>query len=110
MFPLYVADPGDNFTLELNEGLPINSSLNDTGDGNYIFIWNLNEITVRTLEFIANDTRGAASVFIPRVEICLCKNGGICTLDGVVTNDATVVMNCLCSAGKLAILIVKLLI
>ena len=100
VFLIHVADPGDNFTMELNGGLPINSTLQEIGDGHYIFSWNLFEVTERTLEFTANDTRGAATVFIPRVEVCPCRNGGICTLNGVVSDDATVTLNCQCSDGK----------
>ena len=101
VFVINVIDPGDNFTLKLKGGLPSSSTLENTGNGEYIFTWNLTETTNRTLEFIANDTRGAATVFIPRVEVCPCQNGGICTLNGVDSDDATVVMNCQCNDCEL---------
>ena len=101
VFVINVIDPGDKFTLKLEGGLPSSSTLENTGGGEYIFSWNLTMITNRTLEFIANDTRGAATVFIPRVEVCPCQNGGICTLNGVDTDDATVVMNCQCNDCEL---------
>ena len=97
VYLINVADPGDNFTLELQGGLPSDSTLEKISEGEYIFSWNLTETTDRTLEFVANDTRGAATVFIPRVEVCPCQNGGICTLNGIDTDDATVVMNCQCN-------------
>ena len=100
LFTLYVVDPGDEFTLKIEGGLPENSVLEEITDGEYAFRWNLQQIATKPLVFIANDTRGAASVFIPTVEVCACSNGGICTLDGVLNNNATVVMNCLCSDGE----------
>ena len=100
VFVINVIDPGDNFTLKLEGELPRSSILENAGDGEYTFTWNLTETTDRTLEFVANDTRGAATVFIPRVEVCPCQNGGICTLNGIVTDDATVVMNCQCNDCK----------
>ena len=99
VFLLNIVDPGDNFTLQLDGGLPANSTLQQLTDREYAFIWRLFEITDRTLEFIANDTRGASGVFMPRVELCPCRNGGICTLNGVITDAATVTMNCRCSQG-----------
>ena len=95
---MLVADPGDNFTFGLNGGLPENSTLERTGE-EYAFKWNLHQITDRTLEFTATDTREARSVFMPRVEICACKNGGTCTLTGVISDMNTVIMNCLCPEG-----------
>ena len=97
VFSINVTDPGDNFTLELQGGLPSDSILEKISDGQYIFTWNLTETTNRTLEFIANDTGGAVTVFIPRVEVCPCQNGGNCTLNGVDSDDATVNMNCQCN-------------
>ena len=100
MLPLLVTDPGDNFTLRLDGGLPENSVLEKISRNNYIFRWNLQAVTDRSLVFIATDTRDASSTYMPRVEICACKNGGICTLTGVVSDKPTVVMNCQCSEGE----------
>ena len=100
VFTLKVVDPGDEFTVDIEGGLPENSVIEEVTDGEYVFRWNLQQVTTEPLVFIANDTRGAASVFIPTVEVCACSNGGRCTLDGVLNSNATVVMNCLCSDGK----------
>ena len=80
-------------------GLPDNSELEEVAEGEYTFRWNLQEITTEPLVFVANDTNGASSLFVPTVEVCACVNGGNCTLDGLLINAATVVMNCLCSDG-----------
>lgn len=83
-------------------GLPENSFLEETDDeGVFDFRWTLEEITTEPLVFVANDSRGASSLFVPTVEVCACVNGGNCTLDGLLTSDATVVMNCVCSDGRL---------
>ena len=100
MFTLYVVDPGDEFTLNIEGGLPEDSVLEEVTEEEYVFRWNLQQVTTEPLVFVANDTRGAASVFIPTVEVCSCSNGGRCTLDGVLNSNATVVMNCLCTDGE----------
>ena len=97
---LLVTDPGDNFTLRLDGGLPENSTLEKVLEQEYIFRWILQQVTDRYLEFNATDTRGTTSTYMPRVEICACRNGGICTLTGVVSDEPTVVMNCQCSEGE----------
>ena len=96
-----MVDPGDEFTLTILGGLPPNSELEDVGEGEYIFRWNLQEVTYRTLTFVANDSQGASSTYVPVVEICACSNGGTCTRDGLLTGNATVVLNCMCSEGTL---------
>ena len=106
-FVLYVEDPGDEFTLSVRGGLPDNSILEEIAEGEFEFRWNLQEITTDSLVFVANDTRGASSVFIPTVEVCACVNGGNCTLDGLLTSAATVVMNCVCSDGMSICCVVK---
>ena len=100
MLTLLVTDPGDNFTLRLDGGLPENSTLEKVSEQEYIFWWNLQQVTNRSLEFIATDMRDTSSTYIPRVEICACRNDGICTLTGVVSDEPTVVMNCQCSEGE----------
>ena len=101
-FTLYIEDPGDEFTLSVRGGLPENSFLEETDDeGVFDFRWTLEEITTEPLVFVANDSRGASSLFVPTVEVCACVNGGNYTLDGLLTSDATVVMNCVCSDGRL---------
>ena len=97
---LLVTDPGDSFTLRLDGGLPENSALEKVSEQEYIIRWTLQQVTDRSLVFIATDTRGASSSYMPRVEICACRNGGLCTLVGVVSDEPTVVMNCQCSEGE----------
>lgn len=98
VYILSVSDPGDNFTLTLMNEPPDKFVLEESG-GEYLYKWTLLGITNVTLTFIAMDSRGAASTFTPTVELCACVNGGNCTLDGVLTNNASVVMNCHCSEG-----------
>lgn len=106
-FSIIVMDTGDNFTLTVLGGLPQNSDLEDKGEGEYIFRWNLQEVTTKPLVFAANDSRGASSTFIPIVEVCACVNGGNCTQEGLLSSNATVVLNCMCPEG---ILILKCLL
>ena len=87
--------------MTVQGGLPENSVLEEIDEGEYEFRWTLQEITSDALVFVANDTRGASSVFVPTVEVCACVNGGNCTLDGLLTSEATVVLNCVCSDGML---------
>ena len=79
IYILTVMDPGDNVTLSVRGGLPVNSVLEKVDEEEYIFIWTLMELTNEPLVFIANDSRGAASTFSPVVEVCACVNGGACT-------------------------------
>ena len=98
---LEVVDTADNFTLSVEGGLPHNSTLESISqsDANFIFRWTLHHVTYDPLIFLAVDSRGASTTFTPTVEICACVNGGICSLDGVLSNNATVVMNCQCTRG-----------
>lgn len=100
IYNLTVVDSGDNFTLTVSGGLPENSVLEDIGDGNFVFTWNLMEPTSRPLVFVATDFRGASSSFVTRVEVCACVNGGICTLEEVLSANTTVIMNCICDEGE----------
>lgn len=100
-YTLSVEDATDNFTLSVRGGLPENSVLEKLEDGTYIFHWNLQQPTTAPLVFIANDSRGAASLFVPRVEICACVNSGLCILDGLHTINSTILLNCQCSEGNL---------
>ena len=104
LFTIVVEDPGDEFTLTVVGGLPPSSELEESERGNYIFHWNLQEVTMFPLRFIANDSRGASSVFVPNVEICACVNGGNCTREGLLSNNATVVLNCMCPEGMIKII------
>ena len=92
-------DPGDNVTLNVQGQLP-SSGLEELGDGEFIFHWSLREPTTEPLVFVATDSSGASSSFIPRVEVCACVNGGNCTLDGILTTNSTIIMTCQCPQGK----------
>lgn len=99
MYTITVNDPGDDFTLSVLGGLPPNSVLDYIGGGEYAFRWNLQEVTTKPLTFVANDSKGASSTFVPIVEVCACANGGNCTRDGLLSSNATVVLNCVCREG-----------
>ena len=101
IYNIAVNDPGDEVILTVLGGLPANSILEDKGSGEYVFHWNLQEVTTKPLVFVANDSKGASSTFIPIVEVCACANGGNCTREGLLSNNATTVLNCMCSEGKL---------
>lgn len=96
---LTVVDPGDNVTLSVRGGLPVNSVLEKIDEEEYIFIWTLMELTNEPLVFVANDSRGAASTFSPVVEVCACVNGGTCTREGIITSNATITLKCMCTEG-----------
>ena len=99
VYTILVEDPRDEVTLTVLGGLPPNSSLDYMGEGGYIFHWNLQEVTSDSLTFVTNDSKGASSIYTPIVEICACANGGICTRDGLLSTNATIVLNCICHEG-----------
>lgn len=105
VYSITVEDEGDDFTLSVQGGLPPNSMLEKVGKQEYIFQWKLVEVTTMPLIFVANDTKGASSVFVATVEVCACVNGGTCTLDGLLTSNKTKVMNCLCNEGNIFLII-----
>ena len=101
IYRLSVSDPdGDNFTLTLLNEVPDDPKLEQTGE-EYLFVWTLLDITNVTLTFVATDSKGAATLFSPTVELCACVNNGNCTRDGLLVNSPTIVMNCRCSEGML---------
>ena len=102
MFYLTVEDEEDDFIFTVQGGLPENALLQEIGDGEFLFRWNLQTVTNTPLIFIANDSSGASSMFIPIVEICACENGGLCTEESLPTIEMTNVniKRCLCGEGK----------
>ena len=100
MMIIRVEDSGDSFALNVQGGLPDSSVLENLSEGIFIFRWIPQEITTKPLVFIASDSRNASRAFTPRVEICACLNGGNCTLEGLLTNNATIIMNCQCPQGE----------
>lgn len=100
VYNFQVVDPGDNFTVDIEDGLPSNPLLHDLGNGDYRFVWNLMEVTNIPLVILATDSRNATSVHIPIVEVCACTNNGICTVDGLLTTNTTITMACICGEGN----------
>lgn len=98
-YTLIVVDPGDNFTLSIRGGQPVNSILEKIEEEEYVFRWNLMELTNKPLVFVAIDSRGASSAFSPVVEVCACVNGGNCTREGLITSNATIILKCMCTEG-----------
>ena len=96
-----VSDPdGDNFNLTLMNELPGDTALEQVENTEeYLLKWTLLEITNVTLTFVARDSKGAATIFSPSVELCACVNNGNCTRDGLLVDSPTIVMNCHCSEG-----------
>ena len=99
IYTIKIDDPGDNYTTSVQGGLPPNSLLEELGDGEYSFKWNLQELTNDPLVFVATDTRNASSTHTPIVEVCACANDGVCTVDGLLTTNLTITMACICSEG-----------
>ena len=107
MFLLTVEDEGD-FFFTVQGGLPENSLLEKVGNGEFRFSWNLQRVTNRPLIFVANDSLGASSIFVPNVEICACENGGICTsvnLPTITTTNVNI-KKCSCNEGIYYIIII----
>lgn len=100
MYTLHVFDDGDNFTLNVQGGTTENYTLTEGEEGEYIFTWNLQHVIFSPLVFVANDSRGAVSTFEPTVEICACVNDGVCTKEGVITSNSTILLNCICNEGN----------
>ena len=106
-YVLTVEDPEDDFILTIQGRAPDNSTLQRVEENEFIFRWNLHQLTSQPLIFIANDTRGAVSTFEPTVEVCACVNEGICTRDGLITGNSTIIMNCQCSEGVILLYILS---
>ncbi len=102
MIYLNVEDSADNFTVVVQGGLPDNSVLEKLSEGKYVFQWTMNKIVAEPLKFLANDSKGAASILAVTLEICACANGGNCTLDGLLSsNNEVIILNCLCMKGNM---------
>lgn len=100
IYQITVNDSDDEVFLDVYGGLPQGSTLEQIDEGEYVFQWTLQEVTEEPLVFIATDTGGASSTFAPVVHICACVNGGICSLDGLLSGTHMVVMNCNCNEGS----------
>ena len=96
-----VVDSGDTFSVGVLGGSPVSSNLINQGEGVFVFEWMLQEQTNVSLTFFAKDSLNATATLSPKVEFCVCANGGECTLEGLLSTDASiVVMNCLCTKGN----------
>ena len=81
--------------------LPPNAAF--TGSGNtFTLTWNPADITEEfNVTIIAIAERNASRMFVPRVQLCGCMNGGNCTEAGVLNLEAPfVILNCDCPAGS----------
>ena len=92
----------DGGQVDVVGGLPANSALMEDSDtsGLYYFTWTLLSPTATSVSFIATNSMGGVSLLSPRIEICACANGGICTSDGFLgTQNNAVVLQCKCPDG-----------
>ena len=83
--------------------LPANAAFsNDSGD-TFTLTWNpVNVNEEFNVTIIATAERNATSMFVPRVQLCGCMNGGNCTEDGVLDLELPfIVLNCDCPPGML---------
>ena len=97
---LSVTDPDDTVSVTVEGITSHNSTLMNVEGGEYVYVLNLQSIhEFLQLVFVANDSRGAVAMLEPTVEICACANEGICTRDGVITGNSTVILNCQCTEG-----------
>ena len=95
------------FTAVDTDGVAI--SIQGPGTDDHTLIPNGNSYTLTIsvdasfdyeIMIVATDAVGAVSTLSPRVEICACRNGGECTLDGLLGIDTNVVdMLCQCDPG-----------
>lgn len=94
-----VKDDSSNFTVTAMVDAGSVSLTNDS-NGNYSLRLTIYEPQSFNLSFIAEDSMGAAASLNPIVEVCGCKNGGKCTLQGLLQIEiSTIIMNCECSKG-----------
>ena len=96
-----VKDNSSNFTVTAMAVVDTGSvSLTNDGNGNYSFKLLIYEPQSFNLSFVAEDSMGATASLNPIVEVCGCKNGGKCTLQGLLQIEiSTIIMNCECSKG-----------
>ena len=102
-----VKDNSSNFTVTaiavVDNG---NVLLTNDSNGNFSFRITIYEPQSFNLSFVAEDSMGAAASLNPVVELCGCKNGGKCTLQGLLKIEiTTIIMNCECSKGTIYIYI-----
>ena len=92
----------NDVTVVINgqESLPSNTAF--TGSGNtFTLTWNpVNIMEEFNVMIIAVAERNARAMFVPRIQLCGCENGGNCTTVGVPNLQLPFnVLNCNCPAG-----------
>ena len=89
-------------TVSINrqETLPSNSNFTKSGN-TFTLTWNPVDINEEfNVTIIAIAERNARALFVPRVQLCGCVNGGNCTNVGVPNLQLPFnVLNCECPAG-----------
>jgi len=92
-----------NVIVTINEQntLPPNAAFIGSGDD---YTLTLNPASINeefNVTIIATGRQNATSMFVPRVQLCGCMNGGNCTEAGVpILQLPFVVLNCECPAGR----------
>lgn len=74
---LSVTDPntGDSVSVTA-DSLPIGASIDPSS---YQFTWNVSSYTNISIQIVAKDSKGAASIYSPtQILMCYCANGGVC--------------------------------
>ena len=99
IYTFSVKDADDNFTVTLLGGAPNGGQLVNNGEGMYTLHWMVSAIPTSSVQFRAEDARGAVVLLSPLLHVCSCFNGGTCTLDGVIHSDSLINMTCLCTEG-----------
>ena len=97
----------NGFTVTVNGGgMPQGALLLDDGDGTYTFRWTPETIPTSDLSFIVEDDLGATTLHSPILHVCACFNGGVCTLEGISTDQLIRNLTCTCTEGTSSLLIV----
>ena len=90
-----------NVMINGQDTLPPNAAFTGSDD-TFTLTWNPVDITEEfNVTIIATAEQNVRSMFVPRVQLCGCLNGGNCTEAGVLNLEAPfVVLNCDCPAGN----------
>ena len=69
----------------------------------YSSILTLFDIFQYNLTFVVTDSKGASTTYEPTINLCVCKNHGVCTLPELGnegnSGNQFVIMDCTCSGG-----------
>ncbi|KAK3103588.1 hypothetical protein FSP39_020372 [Pinctada imbricata] len=86
---------GDSVTLTVNADAPSGVTINS--NTKQLSWTSVPDITTGTLEITASDGN-AQSIFIPKIELCNCQNGGTCDFSAS-SNDLFFIVPCICATG-----------